>query len=51
MDLIDVGTRGRSGISRWVFGGVVDRVSGFFQGPVMVIKLNLVYSLIFSDNE
>lgn len=38
VDLIIMGTHGRSGPARWAFGSVTDRVIRLSQAPVMVIR-------------
>ncbi|HOG16961.1 MAG TPA: universal stress protein [Syntrophales bacterium] len=37
-DLIIIATHGHTGISKWVFGSVADRVVHYSQIPVMVIR-------------
>ena len=38
VDLITLATHGRSGISRWVFGSVVDRLARSSSAPVLLIR-------------
>lgn len=38
MDLIAIATHGRSGISRWIFGSVADKVVRSSSMPVLLIK-------------
>ncbi len=37
-DLVIIATHGHTGISKWVFGSVADRVVHYSQVPVMVIR-------------
>lgn len=41
IDLIVMSTHGRSGISRWVYGSVADRVLRGAKTPVLLIRANL----------
>jgi nucleotide-binding universal stress UspA family protein len=38
VDLIVVSTHGRSGISRWAFGSVADRISRYSTIPVLIVS-------------
>jgi len=38
IDLIAIATHGRSGVSRWVWGSVADKVLRSSQVPVLVIR-------------
>jgi len=38
VDLVIIATHGHTGISKWVFGSVADRVVHYSQVPVMVIR-------------
>ncbi len=38
VDLIIIATHGRSGVSRWVFGSVADRILRSSQAPVLMVR-------------
>ena len=38
MDLIIMSTHGRSGISRWAFGSITEKVTGASKVPVLVVS-------------
>jgi nucleotide-binding universal stress UspA family protein len=38
VDLIAIATHGRSGISRWIFGSVADRIVRSVSAPVLLIR-------------
>jgi nucleotide-binding universal stress UspA family protein len=38
VDIVAIATHGRSGISRWVFGSVADRLVRSLSAPVLLIR-------------
>ena len=38
IDLIVIATQGRTGVSRWVYGSVANRIVGEFSQPILLIR-------------